>query len=246
MKKHENFANYLDSVSPGSVFVEIGNERGEGSTSYLCNLARSFSTNLISVDIESLESKKNSLLNKVWQHFYATVRDASWPSDIACIEDLPSDIQHECVNLHKWPEHKQIILEKFTYPDNLIEIQAQGSAWSRNYGINHKQPISLLYLDNFDYIWNTKDMPNFIQSQILDYKINHGIEMNNQNCQIEHLSQLINLYPFMTENCLVGFDDTYQSNGCWIGKSGPGVIFLLSKGWSILYNDLHFVIMGKR
>ena len=37
---------------PGSVFLEIGSERGEGSTDYLAELAESFQTKLLTVDID--------------------------------------------------------------------------------------------------------------------------------------------------------------------------------------------------
>jgi hypothetical protein len=61
-----------------------------------------------------------------------------------------------------------------------------------------------------------------------------GFEMNNNNCQIEHMSQLLYLYPHLTSDATVVFDDTYRINECWVGKCGPGVIYLQAQGWKIL------------
>jgi hypothetical protein len=117
--------------------------------------------------------------------------------------------------------------------------------WSSQYGETCGAPISLLYLDNFDYNYNVDCTPEFVLQQIELYKNKFNLEMTNQNCQVEHLSQLINLYPYLCENCLVGFDDTFQSNGCWVGKNGPGVLYLLTKQWHIVHQDKRFLIMCK-
>lgn len=245
MHKHENFSRYLKCVQPGSVFVEIGGERGEGSTAHLCNLAKSFSVRLISVDLKSLLAKKQDLLLDIWSTFYRNVRDPEWPEKVADLQDLPTSIQKECLEVHRWLDCKNAALDNFGFSDNLIDITQSGSSWSANYGENHNDPISLLYLDNFDYIWNEKNPQEFIKKQIIQYWDDFKIEMNNENCQIEHLTQLINLYPFLTKDCLVGLDDTYKLNGCWVGKSGPGVVFLLSQGWEIIFKDDTFVMMRR-
>jgi hypothetical protein len=66
------------------------------------------------------------------------------------------------------------------------------------------------------------------------YRDNWNIEMNNQQCQIEHLAQLIHLEPFFDQECVIGFDDTYLYNDCWIGKCGPAVVYLLTLGYKIV------------
>jgi hypothetical protein len=76
-----------------------------------------------------------------------------------------------------------------------------------------------------------------IQNQKKQYREQFGITMNNQNCQIEHLKQMLSLYPYMAQNSIVICDDTYLSNDCWIGKCGPVVTFLLAHGYRIVNTE---------
>ena len=43
-KTFEFARKYLPKIDPGSVFVEIGSDRGEGSTAYLAQLAKEHQT----------------------------------------------------------------------------------------------------------------------------------------------------------------------------------------------------------
>jgi hypothetical protein len=109
-------------------------------------------------------------------------------------------------------------------------IIEKGSTWAKNYsGLS----ISVLYLDNFDYEYNLNNILNSHYEQAEFYQ-SMGLEMTNNNCQIEHMSQLLFLYPYLTSDATVIFDDTYQINECWVGKCGPGVIYLQAQGWKIL------------
>lgn len=244
--KHEIFEKYLHNVEADSVFVEIGSENGEGSTNYLSQLAKAHNSRLISVDITSPQYKQQAAISFKWQEFYNDIRDQTWPSSVSSIDQLPEHIRHECETVHTWSYFQQQQSERFKFLDdkNNVIVQDIGSRWSQNYGATCGQPISLLYLDNFDYIWEVSMVFPDIQEQITMYRDWHGIDMNNQNCQVEHLTQLINLYPFLAKNCLVGFDDTYRMNDCWVGKSGPGVVYLLSQGWHIVHCSGYFVIMS--
>ena len=118
--------------------------------------------------------------------------------------------------------------------DNVEFIIESGSNWASEYskiGTN----IAVLYLDNFDYLYDINDANTdpIIKQQIASYAT-RGIEMNNVNCQIEHMKQLISLMPKFTPDTLIIFDDTYQLNGCWVGKCGPCVIYLLCLGYEVL------------
>jgi len=118
--------------------------------------------------------------------------------------------------------------------DNVEFIIESGSTWASEYarlGTN----IAVLYLDNFDYLYDVNDANTDprIQQQIASYA-DRGIDMNNVNCQIEHMKQLISLMPKFTSDTLIIFDDTYQLNGCWVGKCGPCVIYLLCLGYEVL------------
>lgn len=108
-----------------------------------------------------------------------------------------------------------------------------GSVWAvNNFPILDKK-ITCLYLDNFDYDWETKKTSQMIEDQKILYRDRFNLLMSNQNSQLEHMKQMLALYPYMNEHSIVVCDDTYTYNDCWIGKSGPVVVFLLANGYTI-------------
>jgi hypothetical protein len=179
---------YIDNIPNDSVIVEIGSDRGDGSTNELDELARKYNTKLISVDIR--DNLKNLINNA----------------------------------------------------NNTEFVVAKGSTWAKSYS---GAPIAVLLLDNFDYNWDVNNTPDWIQKQIDEYK-EFGLEMTNNNCQIEHMSQLLSLYKHLTQDAVVIFDDTHTINGCWVGKSGPGVVFLQAHGWKILEHNEYSAVILKR
>ena len=160
------------------VFVEIGSDRGEGSTGFLHHVAGQKHTRLISVDIDPRARLRNDPVG---------------------------------------PEY----------------VTADAGMWSKQFD----QPISLLYLDNFDYIWDISSVSPAQQVQMAQYA-ERGQTMTNQNCQMAHMQQLLNLYDSLLPDCVVVMDDTYCINDCWIGKCGPGVVFLRAQGWRIVHQSL--------
>lgn len=118
--------------------------------------------------------------------------------------------------------------------DNVEFIIESGSKWAAEYA-KLDTNIAVLYLDNFDYLYNINSVNTDpkIKQQIASYA-DRNIEMNNVNCQIEHMTQLINLMSTFTPDTLIIFDDTYQLNGCWVGKCGPCVVYLLCLGYEVL------------
>jgi len=166
---------------PGSVFVEIGSDRGEGSTQELDRLAFLHNTKLITVDV---------------------------------LPDARFHLESRLTNT-------QFVI-------------SSGSEWAQQYS---GSPISVLYLDNFDYIWDINKDHKPIQMQMCQYA-ERGEVMTNQNCQVEHMSQMLALYPHLSPGAVVMFDDTYKINDCWVGKCGPAVVFLQAQGWKIICTTL--------
>ena len=76
------------------------------------------------------------------------------------------------------------------------------------------------------------------------YKKNNLV-MNNNNCQIEHFKQIYYLFPWLADKCIVIFDDTYCYNECWLGKNGPGVIFLQANGFEIVKKNQSAVMLAR-
>jgi hypothetical protein len=117
---------------------------------------------------------------------------------------------------------------------NIVWHQATGSDWAKNVFPTFEKKISLLYLDNFDYNWNISRPNDNIELQKTQYREEFGIEMTNQNCQLEHFKQMLSLYPYMADYSIIICDDTYTLNDCWIGKCGPIVVYLLANGYQIV------------
>ena len=89
-------------------------------------------------------------------------------------------------------------------------------------------------MDNFDYDWDVARPSANIVKQQQEYLELFGIEMNNLNCQVAHLQQMMALLPYMEQKSIVVCDDTYLSNDCWIGKCGAVVVYLVSNGYRIV------------
>ena len=226
--------SFIDNIAPDTTIVEIGSERGEGSTEYFARLADEYKVDFHTIDILDKSRYKTNHNYKVCWH------------------------------------------------------QRDGAAWSQFEYPKIRKKISVLYLDNFDWIYNHTTihdplwneelyerikgpswpekfdkfdlMPQWVQDEsltLLDvgrdeiyggiagrYK-SVGFEFNNRICQKEHLTQLLFLYPFFCENTVVVFDDTFIHNGAWTGKCGPGAVFLESNGYQVVAQDQGGVIMKK-
>ena len=189
-KIYQSIASYMPE-NPTGVFVEIGSERGEGSTISLNNLAKQYNTKLISVDIVSDAKQRYS-----------------------------------------------------TELENTEFIVASGSEWAKEFATSWTD-IAVLYLDNFDYIWDVNNVSAAIQIQMREYA-GQGITMTNQNCQAEHMKQMVALKGCLAPNALVVFDDTYCYNDCWIGKCGPAVVYMQAHGWSVVHQTLDCGVIMKR
>ena len=175
----QRLERHITDVPTGSVFVEIGSDRYEGSTAELDRLAGVYKTRSITVDI--------------------------------------------------LPEAKQRLSGQLL---NTEFVVADGAQWAQHY---QGPSIACLYLDNFDYMWNVDERytNEQIKRQAEDYA-KMGMRMTNQNCQQQHMSQMISLYPHLTQDAVVMFDDTYMINDCWIGKCGPCVVYLTALGWTVV------------
>ena len=224
---------FINKTACNGVFVEIGCERGEGSTKYFAELAQLHNTILHAVDILQYAQNEVAHPSIMWH-----VSDgATW-----CQEQFPLFEQKiSCLYLDNFdfiynpePIHDPLWTEELY---NIIK----GEFW----------PVDFApYPDMPD--WVKKESIKILktsESELLGgisgrYK-DFGFEFSNNNCQIEHLKQLLLLYPFFTEDCLIVFDDTFEYNNCWIGKNGPGVVFLQTKGFETIFKNHDGVIMKK-
>lgn len=108
---------------------------------------------------------------------------------------------------------------------------------------NWNKKIRVLYLDNFDWDWNIRVKSDMIAEQKVWYR-EQGLTMNNINSQISHLTQAINLTPWLTRRSIIAIDDTYLHNGTFTGKGGAVVPYLMMQGFDILKIHDNGLIMG--
>lgn len=172
--------NQIGKEQSDTVWVEIGSERGEGSTMALAGQAERWHTVLHSVDIS----------------------DYCWST--------------------------------LKYPSLICHV-AKGSVWTKNYSDTIGKRISMLYLDNFDWIYDVHHVPPHVNVQIEKYQKEFKEIMNNRRCQREHLAQIINLMPWLNDDCIVAMDDTYLLDGIWTGKCGAGAVYLETFDFETVY-----------
>jgi hypothetical protein len=180
-KPYSKLENINLAVDQNNIALEIGSERGEGSSSWLHEWAKQHNIEFYSVDVE-----------------HHTHREQ-------------------------------------TYPEINWIVTSSGSDWCKTSlpGLNKK--IKVLYLDNFDWIWEPKNIPDWMQEQIDSYA-QRGVIMNNQNCQEEHRLQLEYCLPYLDEQSVVIMDDTYYEHGNkdrLTGKCATVIPLLLENGFKI-------------
>lgn len=126
-------------------------------------------------------------------------------------------------------EHR---MRERTHPQINWIVTGSGSDWCKNVlpGLNKK--IKVLYLDNFDWIWDTKNINSYTQQQILNYS-KRGVIMNNQNCQEEHRLQIEYCLPYLDKQSVVIMDDTFYNTNTWDGKCATAIPLLLQNGFKM-------------
>ena len=179
---------YLDQLE--GAIVEIGSERGEGSTSFFAGLMYSQSKfNFYTVDV----NKKQ--FDEVDEY----------------TELLP--------NVHAY--------------------HMKGVDFLRDIFPTLNKKICYAYLDNFDWCWSLDDgqpIEPRLQKEMDLYR-SHGQELTHQNSQLAHLEQTQLLLPYVSDRCLIQFDDTWMHNWQFSGKGGLAVPWLIEQGWSPVVTD---------
>jgi hypothetical protein len=166
-----------------------------------------------------------------------------WEGSSAYFADLANTHGMRLVTVDLDPS-AGIRLRKTIAPEHvhLVEfIQAEGIAWSKQYS---GPAIKTLYLDNFDWDWSTNRPSEMIEQQRQWYS-SQGITMSNLNSQTSHVTQMVNLLPHMSDQCVICVDDTYEYNGVFIGKGGAVVPYLLGQGFGIIAARDYGVILGR-
>ena len=212
----------MDAVDPSGAWVEIGVDRGEGSTKFFADIAKTKGTKFYGVDADEnqiararavLSSQGQMILGANGQFYLAQA---------------------------PLPDHIELV---HAFGENFLEQFAQD---------NPGKKFSLVYLDNFDWdYWVGGQEESFVPAQKQHYRDYMGTEMTNINSQKAHLLQAMRLMPLMTENSIIVCDDTWYhpNEGVFIGKCSAVIPYLLLQGYEILnsqgYRQNSGAILGR-
>ena len=174
------------------------------------NINLTTNQNNIAVEIGSENGEGSSLWLHTWAHKHS-------------IKFYSVDVEHR--------------MRERPYPEINWVVAKLGSIWCKNILPGLNKTIKVLYLDNFDWIWDLNNVAPYCQTQIENYAT-RGVVMNNQNCQAEHRLQLEYCLPYLDKQSVVIMDDTFYNNGIWDGKCATAIPLLLEHGFSIQGNEL--------
>ena len=131
----------------------------------------------------------------------------------------------------------QFYLAAGSLPDHIELTHAFGEQFLANLT---PQPISLVYLDNFDWdYWVGGEEESFVPAVKQHYRDYMGTEMTNINSQKAHLAQAMLLMPIMADNSIIVCDDTWYhpNEGVFIGKCSAVIPYLMLHGFELLHNQ---------
>ena len=202
---YKQVEQYLDQIDLGA-WIEIGVDRGEGSTKFFAGLAKTKATKFYGVDADESQIIRAR-----------TVLSA----------------QGQAV-LHN---DGQFYLVEGTLPDHIELVHSFGEQFLHQLT---SQPVSLVYLDNFDWdYWVGGEEESFVPAQKQHYREYMGTEMTNINSQLAHLAQAVLLMPMMAKNSIIVCDDTWYhpNEGVFIGKCSAVIPYLMLHGFELLHNQ---------
>jgi hypothetical protein len=106
------------------------------------------------------------------------------------------------------------------------------------------RPISILYLDNFDVVYNDKHRESLMRRVGSAYDERQEVITNARSAEV-HLEQVKAALPLLTSSAFIGFDDTMIKEGKWWGKGASSVPYLLDLGYKIVAHNENGLIMKK-
>lgn len=111
-------------------------------------------------------------------------------------------------------------------------ILSDGKVFLENFRTFSKLEISILYLDNFDIIYNEKHEKS-LRSRVGTAYAEHGEELSNQRSAEVHLEQARASISLLGKQNIIICDDTKLQDGLWWGKGALVVPFLLARDYKI-------------
>lgn len=207
---YKRVEQFMDAVDPSGAWLEIGLDRGEGSTRFFSDHARARGRLFYGVDAD------HNQVENARQGLSATGQ---------AILDANGGIQMQVTDL---PDHIKLFHAKGE--EFLVDQQQR----------EPDQKFSLVYLDNFDWdYWCNRQEEKWVARQKQHYRDYMKTEMTNIHSQMTHLCQAIRLLPLMTERSIIVCDDTWYhpDEGVFIGKCSAVIPYILLNGYRILNNE---------
>ena len=207
---YKEVERFIDAVDPSGAWVEIGVDRGEGSTKFFADIAKTKGTKFYGVDADENQiTRARTVLSAQGQMV------------------LGADGQFYLAQA-PLPDHIELVHAR---GEDFLEQFARD---------NPDKKFSLVYLDNFDWdYWVGGQEESFVPAQKQHYRDYMGTEMTNINSQKAHLLQAMRLIPLMTEKSIIVCDDTWYhpNEGVFIGKCSAVIPYLLLHGYEVLNNQ---------
>ena len=113
-----------------------------------------------------------------------------------------------------------------------IKLKESGEVFLKNYSNYSKKKIGILYLDNFDIIYNEKHKKSLL-SRVGDTYSKKNIDLTNENSAKVHLEQLKLSLKYLHSKAHIIIDDTSFRQNKWFGKGALCVPYLLENGFQI-------------
>ena len=117
-----------------------------------------------------------------------------------------------------------------------MAILSDGNLFLKNFRNYTKKNISVLYLDNFDVIYNEKHKISLLNRVGNIYQENNE-NLNNQRAAEVHLEQVVTSMKFLSDDAIIIIDDTKFIDSNWWGKGALVVPYLLNNNFQIIIED---------
>jgi hypothetical protein len=214
-----------DCINKNNIFLEIG--AGTGSTQFWAKTAQTHGQILHSVDIEDHGIVHSNLV-------YHVAQGSTWTKQV--LPGLNSQISFFFSDNmgYLWDSALADSTYEHSQWNRKIYKDLRGPDWPEEFTPWHllDESIQQEVITNFNRQGLPKSAFDKVHELVEWYK-KRGLTMTNNASQVENLKQIIDVAPYLAERCLVVFHGTLQYNDCWIGKCGPGVVYLQTLGFHI-------------
>lgn len=204
------FEGLVEEMDEGGAIVEVGSDRGEGSTQFFSRIANSTGRVFYSVDFSN-EGFRRAM-------------------------NVCGSCAHQGMG-EKWLQSTYPFLGAGG-GERKGKGEAErrgGGEEGRGEAGRAVHQIVAAYLDNYDWTWRWTVGMQYKQQQRADYSA-EGLTLDNEASQAAHLAQSILVAGHCSDRCFVLFDDTWPSPrpGVYSGKGGTAVPFLLANNFEII------------